>query len=58
MDDYAKDSRPERSELDFNHNPLRHLLFYLVGYEAQIHKSSLNGFSELVYLISKPYGLK
>ena len=27
--------------------------FYLVGYEAEIHKLSLNSFSEPVYLISK-----
>ena len=30
--------------------------FYLVGYEAEIHKLSLNSFLEPVY--SKPYGLK
>ena len=32
--------------------------FFLVVYEAEIHKLSLNSFSESVYLISKPYGLK
>ena len=49
----------ERSEL---HVVLTIILcdtnFYLVGYEAEIHKLSLNSVSESVYLISKPYGLK
>ena len=32
--------------------------FLFGGYEAEIHKLSLNSFSEPVYVISKPYGLK
>ena len=32
--------------------------FYLVGYKDETHKLSSNSFSDLVYLISKPYGLK
>ena len=33
-------------------------IFNLVRYEAEIHKVSLNSFSEPVYLVSKPYELK
>ena len=32
--------------------------FNLVRYEAEIHKLSLNSFSEIVYLLSKSYELK
>ena len=46
----------ERSEL---HVVLTIILcgtnFFLVGYEAEIHKLSLTSFSEPVYLISKPW---
>ena len=46
IDDYAKDGG------------LGEELYYLVGYEAEIHKLSSNSFSKPVHLISKPYGLK
>ena len=32
--------------------------FYLVRYELEIHKLSLDTLSEPVYLVSKPYDLK
>ena len=59
IDDYAKDGEPGRSEL---HVVLTIILcginFYLAGHETEIHKLTLNSFSEHVYLTSKPYGLK
>ena len=34
------------------------LFLYLVRYKAHIYKLPSNSFSESVYVISKPYGLK
>ena len=57
IDDYAEYGGP-RAVWTFNHNPLRHYLYYLVGYEAEIHMFSLNSFSQPVYLILKPWNSK
>ena len=50
IDDYAKDGGPGAVWAP--------LTFYLVSYEAHIHKLASNNFWEHAHLISKPYDLK